>query len=243
MNQVVTSLEAAGTPAGSVEKVYDTLRREIICMTIAPSTDLDEKTLVDRFGVSRTPVREALIRLAAEGLVEIKRNRGASVSELGLATLQSIFEAGDLIERAIARLACLRRTEADLAHLEQAAADFEVDMQSGDINAMALSNSRLHLLIAEASKNKYFVDSYRRILADHERIAQFWYAANTRPEDGSVSDAILKQHRELVRAIRDKDQDAAEAVTIAHADLCKDGIRELLASGENVVRGLAVERR
>ena len=90
--------------------LYEELRHQIISMKIKPGADLDEKTLVEKFGVSRTPVRESLIRLSAEGLVEIRKNRGATVTALDLQTLQSIFEAGDLIEKAFTRLACLRRT-------------------------------------------------------------------------------------------------------------------------------------
>ena len=87
------------------KSLYQALRHQIIALEIEPGADLDEQQLVKKFGVSRTPVREALIRLSAEGLVEIRKNRGATVTSLDILTLQSIFEAGDLIEKAYMRLA------------------------------------------------------------------------------------------------------------------------------------------
>ncbi len=220
--------------------IYDALRRSIISMELKPGADLDEKSLVAMFGVSRTPVREALIRLAAEGLVDIRLNRGASVANLDLQVLQSIFEAGDLIEKAIMRLACLRRTPEDLRDVEHIMHEFEADMARKDIPAMVESNSRFHLRIAEASGNKYFLDCYRRILADHERIAQIWYAHNIVLTTGSANSTIAQQHREILEALENRDAEHGEALSKQHADLCKDGVRDILSAGERVLADISV---
>lgn len=241
MNKVIGKLPTESTRAGSADKVYEDLRLAIIRTDIPPGTDLDEKSLVEKFGVSRTPVREALIRLAADGLVEMKRNRGASVTWLDLQTLQSIFEAGDLIEQAIMRLACLRRTQKDLDELTDIAETFEADMARADIGGMVISNSRFHQRIAEAAKNKYFVDCYRRILADHERVAQMWYSHNQELEpSASSNDIILVHHRQIIEALDKRDPEWGEKLSKEHADLCKDGVRALLASGEKVLSGLTI---
>ncbi|MEO0367919.1 MAG: GntR family transcriptional regulator [Pseudomonadota bacterium] len=221
--------------------IYEEIRRRIVCMEYKPGSSLDEKSLVDELGTSRTPVREALIRLSGEGLVEIEKNKGAKVTELDLVTLQSIFEAGDLIERAYTRLACLRRSEADLAKIEAAMHRFESDLKRQDVAAMTQSNSDFHLLIAAASGNKYFVDSYRRILADHERIAQLWYGNNFISGDDAVNRLLCEQHSILFKALQEQDAETAERVSVEHASLCKEGIRQLLSSGEALMADIQIK--
>ncbi|MEM7360214.1 MAG: GntR family transcriptional regulator [Pseudomonadota bacterium] len=220
---------------------YEQIRCRIVCLDYAPGSSLDEKSLVEELGTSRTPVREALIRLAGEGLVEIEKNKGAKVSQLDLVTLQSIFEAGDLIERAYTRLACLRRTKTDLEKIRHAMLQFEQDLGAEDVAAMVQSNSDFHLLIAAASGNKYFVDSYRRILADHERIAQLWYSNNFASGDAAVNRLMCEQHAALYQALEDQDADAAEQVSIEHASSCKEGIRQILSNGELLMADIRVE--
>ena len=219
---------------------YAVIRQRIVSLEDAPGTYLDEKSLVEELGLSRTPVREALIRLSGEGLVEIEKNKGAKVTELDLKTLQSIFEAGDLIERAYTRLACLRRTDTDLQLIREAMETFEQDLINLDVGAMVISNTEFHLRIAAASGNKYFLDSYRRILADHERIAQMWYHDTLARNNQESQRQVCAQHRELFEAIQQRDADKAEDISMAHASLCKEGIRALLSSGEDITASLKV---
>ncbi len=215
--------------------LYEQLRHEIITLRIPPGTDLDEQSLVKRFNKSRTPIRESLIRLSAEGLVEIRKNRGATVTPLDLHTLQSIFEAGDLIEKAFTRLACLRRTDEDLQLIGEAQKQFTAGLEEGNISAIVESNSKFHLSIAQGGKNKYFVESYRRILADHERISQMWYSEQISMRNHSMIETIDKQHKNLYKAILDRDTVTAERVTLEHSSFCKEGVRESLVSGESVI--------
>lgn len=224
------------------QSLYETLRHQIITMEIPPGADIDEKSLVEKFGVSRTPVREAIIRLSAEGLLEIRKNRGAVVTSLDLLTLQSIFEAGDLIEKAYTRLACLRRTDEDLKEIHHWMVRFERDLNNQDIPAMVHSNSQFHYCIARASANKYFFECYRRILADHERIAQLWYTRNMDKGQDVISTTIVKQHRDLYTAIEQRDAGLAEKVSMDHASLCKEGVRDTLQFGEDLIADLQVDQ-
>ena len=117
---------------------------------------------------------------------------------------------------------------------------FAAAMADSDVAAMVDTNTRLHLLIASASRNKYFIDCYRRILADHERIAQLWYGHTLQHNDQRTNQQILSQHRELLQAIVERDQERAERVSLAHADLCKDGVQALLNSGAETLSDLVI---
>ena len=98
-------MESSRTRGSGTQSVYKTIRQEILTMALAPGSPLDEVRLSERFGMSRTPVREALLRLAADGLVTTLPNRNTVVSAIDFATLPSYFEALSLMYRATTRAA------------------------------------------------------------------------------------------------------------------------------------------
>src|SRR3990167_3743588 len=109
-----------GRPKGTgSQRVYDDLRVRILRLELAPGEHLDENALVRAYGVSRTPVREALIRLRSEGLVNLLPNRGARVVSLDVHDIPQMFEAIELCMRVTVRWATARRSEADLAELRE----------------------------------------------------------------------------------------------------------------------------
>lgn len=221
--------------------VYADLRQKIIALDHQPGVDLDEGALVETYGVSRTPIREALIRLAAEGLVVIKRNRGAYVAPLDVATLRAYFEAAEFVTRAIVRLAALRGSERDLATIESAMVAFEDAVRRDDARAMVEQNDRFHDAISAASGNKYLYDAARRILADHQRIAQLCYSHEIATRDDRAMDITVAQHRALFSALRKGDATAAEEVAIDHLGLCKEGLRDILTATDGALAGLMIE--
>src|SRR5688572_6773470 len=87
------------------EHAYQELRERILSLSLAPGADLEESVLVATLGMSRTPVREAIIRLASDGLVTLTPNRGARVAPISLDEIRAFFEALDLCQRAVTRLA------------------------------------------------------------------------------------------------------------------------------------------
>jgi DNA-binding GntR family transcriptional regulator len=93
--------------------VYDELKREILTLEIEPGTPLDETTLSNRFAMSRSPVREALVRLSADGLVVMLSNRSTLVAPIDLAGFPQYVEALDFLQRINTRLAARHRREAD----------------------------------------------------------------------------------------------------------------------------------
>ena len=219
---------------------YKSIRERIISLHYMPGANLDEHSLVKELGLSRTPVREALIRLSAEGLVELEMNKGARVSDLDVFTLTSIFEAGDLVEKAIIRLVCLRRSEAEIVKLQDASDQFDIALKNNDVQEMVKANTAFHLLLAEASKNKYLIRSYRQILADHERIAQMWYSHNIAADNPQDNQTMSEHHHSLLSAVRAQDMVEAERITRAHASHCMNGIKQLLSGGIDVIEDLQI---
>lgn len=222
------------------EALYDELRRRIVTMELEPGTDLDEAEVSSFYGMSRTPVREILIRLQAEGLVVHRPNRGAMVAPLDMATLQSWFEAGRMIHRAMVRLAAQRRTEADLEAIREAMEGFEQATRDRDKLQMLYANERFHDLIGRAARNPYLYASYRRVLADHERISELCYGYESEGRAQHDSQLTLDEHRRLFEAIRSGDADTAEEVIDAHLSLAREGLRHALERWDQALSSLSV---
>jgi DNA-binding GntR family transcriptional regulator len=221
--------------------VFADIRQKIITMEFKPGQDLDENMLVEMYAISRTPIRETLIRLAGEGLVIIKRNRGATVAPLDVATLQAYFEAAGFVTRAVVRLAALRRTEQELEAITAAMHDFEKAMQRADATKMIATNDRFHDSISAASHNKYLYHAYRRLLVDHERVAKMCFTHEIDTADEQTKHTTLRQHRRMLLALKRRDAAAAEQISIEHLDLCRSGLQQLLSQNIEVLSDLELE--
>ena len=218
---------------------YQIIRQKIVTMDYLPGITLDEKTLCEQIGYSRTPIREAFIKLSGEGLIDITKNRSARVTELDLRTLQAVWEASELIERACLTLACLRRTKADLASVEACMKSFEQRQSDGDVQGMVLSNIDFHMSIANSAKNKYFSNAYQQILADQERIAQYWYSTNV-ADNNSANQLAIAQHQKIYCAIEQRNTDSAISLMTMHSSLCKESITDMLSTGVDALKELEV---
>jgi DNA-binding GntR family transcriptional regulator len=168
---------------------------------------LDEGSLVTRFGLSRTPVREALIRLAADGLVTMLPNRRAQVSPLDLGNFPRFVEALNLLQRAIMRLAALRRSDDDLAAIATARDTFEAAVAEQDAMTLSELNLDFHLTFGAAAHNSYLASYYQRLLDERMRLLRIPFAYD--PEGGTGTKELLvkvvEEHRAMVEAIVARD--------------------------------------
>ncbi len=197
------------------------LRARILAQHIAPGGDLDEATLCETYGISRTPMREVLQRLAGDGYVQLERNRGAKVTSLDLPVLRMFFQTAPLIYANIARLAAENRRADQIAPLRATQDGFRAATESGDAGCAALLNHRLHELIGEAAHNPYLMPALRRMQIDHTRLGQTFYRA-TSPRDRQRIMTASEHHDLMIDAIEAQDAKAAVDVTLDHWDLSRD---------------------
>lgn len=203
------------------KRVYDVLRARILSLELPPGANLDEASIVSLFGVSRTPVREAIIRLTAEGLAVQLPNRGAHVAPLDLTRIRDYLEGVDLCQRAATRWAAVRRTPEALALIRRLGAEFEKAASSGDSDRMVLANRDFHMAIGAACGNVHVADAYGRLLTEGLRIARYTLSGLYYRSDSDFAafvDAVVREHREMVVAIERRDPDRAEAVASVHTD-------------------------
>ena len=151
-------------------RLREAIEDEIVTGRLAPGARLEETTLAAKFGVSRTPIREALLHLAAMGLVDIRPRRGAMVSAPDPRRLVEMFETMAELEAACARLAARRHTSEDEAAILTAHAACETAAASGDSEAYYFENAAFHAAIYRASHNGFLVD---QSLGLHRRLAPY----------------------------------------------------------------------
>jgi DNA-binding GntR family transcriptional regulator len=215
----------------SSEFAYRALKQEIVAFTLTPGENLDEATLVGRFGVSRTPVREALVRLAAEGLVDLVPNRGAYVAPLGWDDIREHLEAFDISQRLVTRWAAVRRTGLQISEIDAERVAFEAAFKKDDALAMLDTNFRFHAAVGAACKNSLLQRFYLQQLTADLRIARLAMTnecfQSERAYRAHVGE-IVREHREIVAAIRAQDADRAEELARSHANLARKRVSESL---------------
>jgi DNA-binding GntR family transcriptional regulator len=199
------------------DRAYDEMRRLIIDLKLAPGADLDEMALARAFNISRTPLREALNRLASEQLVVISPNRGAAVTPLNLTDFPSFIEALALAQSAINAFAAMRRDEDDLAAIAAAAGAFEAAI-TRDSLTLTEANRAFHSAIATASRNPHLAIFYNRLLDQGARLARVSFSYESDGRDEHLAQ-VVTEHRTLTEAIAASDAARAEKLGHDHAAL------------------------
>jgi DNA-binding GntR family transcriptional regulator len=226
----------------TLDRVYGELRRAILNLELAPGSNLDESDFVAQLNVSRTPIREAFLLLANDGLVTISRNRGAYVSSIELSKAREFFEALEVSQRIATRWAAMRRTAEDLKAINQFRLMFESGARKNDVTAMIEANIGFHKAIAASCHNTYILDEYTYLLTLGFRFSQVSLrltdeAAGSSHHDGANVDAIVAEHREMVVAITTGDVAAADRLGRDHVTLFRKRI--LSALSRSLDTGLA----
>ncbi len=216
-----------GRGGWSTQTVSERLRQLILEGEYGPGERLIEEQLAERLGISRTPVRQALTMLEAEGLVEITPNKGAVVCSFGIEEVRDVYDLRAVLEGHAARRAASRIGEPELERLGQLCEEMEglgsrFSDHEGEIRRLVSLNQEYHEMIVAASRN-------RRL----ERLVQhavevplvfksfFWY----RPHERTISN---HHHRQILNALESGDADRAEIVMREHVYEGRDFVIRVL---------------
>lgn len=208
-----------------VKHVYDVLRDEIIDLHLAPGSPIDEIMLAERFAMSRTPIREALVRLASEGLVTTLPNRSTVVSNIDFLNLHSFFDALSLMYRVTTRLAAQHHQPVDLDLICAHQADFAKAVAQQDALAMIATNRAFHASISEAGRNSYFDSLFKRLLDEGRRILRLYYSSF----DDKLPQEYVREHEDMITAIAARDVGTADRLASIHADQIVRQIQHMIA--------------
>lgn len=206
------------------------IRDRILDLTLKPGMQLDEALLRDRLGISRTPAREALNRLATEGLVESRSSRGYFVRALDLGDTARFFDAYLVAERSAAYFCRFTHPELvdDLLAIQ---ALHSAAVQQGDFLEISRQNAAFHLRIVAATENAYLSDFSSRLHNLARRLAIFVYAVES--EQGGQLDEqqghIVREHLGIIDAVRAGDRRELLDRMTTHADRFQQRISRFIS--------------
>lgn len=191
-------------PLALYQEVAERLRQRIFAHELKPGTWVDEQALADDYGISRTPLREALKVLASEGLVTLKPRRGCYVTEISERDLDEIFTVMALLEGQCAKSAAHKASEADLQRLGEIHAQLEKAARDADINGFFEGNQAFHLALQEIADNRWLqhaIEDLRKVIKLSRHHSLF--------SDGRLEQSLV-EHRAILVALIARDAEAAE---------------------------------
>lgn len=184
------------------ENAYELIKRMILKGYFKPGERLIENQLSKKFGVSRTPIRESIRKLAAEGLVEITPKGGTKISKLTKNDIDEIYEIRDVLESLAAEKAASTITDKEIESLERLLKDSEKALLNKDIKRMAQIDTKIHNLICKSSKNNRLFQLID-VLCTNITIQRELILETT----GAGKEAIIG-HRKIINALKKRDKQA-----------------------------------
>ena len=192
------------------ERVHRVLSDEILSNRLPPGTELQEVALARSLGVSRGPVREAIGRLASEGLVTVRPRRGAVVASLTRDEFLEAYQVREALEAMAIRLAVARMSDAAIGELERFTAEMRACADCGEVDRFFQANAAFHAAIVDASGNEKLREVYRQVVGQMAR-----YQMRSLALRGTLRRSI-QEHRAIVRAVRKRDVERAAHLLSEH---------------------------
>lgn len=204
------------------KKIYYLLREEIVNLYMKPGTSISEKEISEKYNVSRTPVREAFVRLSQDGLLSIYPQKGTVVSLIDLSAVEEARFLRENLERAVVRLACEEFTEEKILSLEMNLKFQEMYMKNRDYRQLFKADEEFHRIIFEGCNKKRIWATINDMSTDFQRIRVLRLLSNFEWAH------IYSQHADVVDAIKKKDPERAEKVMKDHLTMVSFDKKQLM---------------
>lgn len=219
---LTSSHQRRGRNTSQSEVAYQVLKEKIVTLALPPASLLNEVELMAELNLGRTPIREALQRLAYESLVVILPRRGTIVADLNISDLQKIFELRLELETSSARLAAARATPEQIAEMETLLLDADEIIRLGDCRPLIRLDVKSHQLLAQAAHNEFLAETLERL---YTHVLRLWYITLCKVEELPVA---IEDHRNIVVAVKNKDGERAARIMRAHVSGFQEKIRQVL---------------
>lgn len=219
-------VKRSGQGAGKVlaEDIFLTLKEDILNADLPPETVLDEVKVMERFRVSRTPVREAIRRLAASGLVTIEPHRSAYVRPLSFDDIADFFEAYRLVQRMVFILSAERVTKPQLEDIAQIERRLEVACRAKNIKAVRVLNSQFHVAVALGCTNRYLQETYIKLVEDSNRLSSLLLRYTIDTNWKAHVAHLQADHDRILVALSKKDHKAMGEYSDEHVAFFKEQV-------------------
>lgn len=215
-----------------MEQAYEELKRRVITLDLAPGERIDEVRLIDELGLSRTPIREALFRLASEGLISIAARSGFVVRPLDLADIGALLEVHLVFSKAVSALAAVRATPEDVADMERAARDVARAIDARDYVGFTNANAAFHRIEAAAARNPHLREMADGVLDQCRRVSYVCFGGHEWEYPGLAQhfETLKEHHAALIAAYAAHDLARAQEIATAHSLLFRTRVQARLGA-------------
>lgn len=208
-------------PTSLSQQAYQAIKQKIVSLQLAPGDLINESVLREELGLGRTPIREALQRLALEKLVTIVPRRGMFVTEIGITDLQRLFEVRLVLEGLAARLAARRGTEEQWQRMETVLTGLPADQVCNNEALIAIDEA-CHEILYEATDNQFLQDTLTTLYALSLRL---WYFSLS--QVGDMQEAVL-EHRRILKALQNQETEKAARLLEQHIQAFQEEIQAVM---------------
>lgn len=211
---------------------YEAIYRKIMTLAYAPGQRLEEQALMAQLGIGRTPVREALQRLANDFMVASQHNKGFVVRPITLQNIKAAFAALRVLELGVASLAVRRDVSVLLERMTAANEDVKTAIEANDTLALVEANSRFHQLFARTSDNDYLVHALHRVRCETNRLAYLSFDNEVDPLRSQQTHyrSVVDQHADIVDSIAHRRECPLKKTLTAHIQAFQNRILLYMAS-------------
>ncbi|MEJ8825335.1 GntR family transcriptional regulator [Variovorax humicola] len=209
------------------QRVAVRLRELLIQGVLTPGAKLNERELCERLGVSRTPLREAIRLLAAEGLITLDPGRGAFAPVFSIADVAHTFDVLAALEGLAAELAASQITDAELAELRELQQEMQAAFKRHDLPHYYQANARVHDVLSTASRNPVLRETWKQLNA---RMHALRFRSN---QDETKWAQALQEHARMIEALQARDGPALRELLVQHLHRKRDAVLEQLAGASS----------
>ena len=211
------------------ELVYLELKHKILTGEIASQTRLMEIDLSEKMNVSRTPIREAIKRLADDGLVKVEPRRGAYVANISIKDMLDVFEVREDMEGFVAKLASQRITDNQKVELEKIAHEYEAAIKHPNKEAIIELDEKFHNFIVDCCNNDTLSELINYVQELSLRFRYLYY------DDYTLYESTADQHNRIMKAINEGRGEEARQEADAHVKALKEFVNELGKKMDNII--------
>ena len=226
---MVDDIGSNGQPASMVDDVYSSLLLAIVEARLGAGTPLSQNKLASRMGVSRTPVREALLRLERDGLVQRLPESGFAVATITPDEVHEACDLLDLLDTYVYRRAAETLSKAELGDLLELASSLVGSAESGDADAWREADQRYHAVVMEAAKNRFVAQSLQQT---RRRVQRFWLQ---KPHFDGRLRTCSQDHVALAQAMLDDDAELLAQTVHAHIERLRANVLARLESAGSLL--------
>ena len=205
---------------------YKTIIKKIICLEYQPSQHLEENQLVEDLGIGRTPIREALVRLQGEKMVESHPNKGVIVRPITLQNTKAMFESMHIFEFGVVDIAVRKDCSMYIKLMRNSNNGVKNAIRSNKMFDLVEANHDFHMNFAKASQNEFLIRGVEDVRKEAKRLSYLSYNNIIDPHRPLEAhyESVVEEHNEIINALQHRDADKLKQLLQEHIDTFRDRI-------------------